>query len=218
VVHHDDASLRTPEERLADHAAIDHLADELLPALVAKLGASGLGELDVREGSWRVRLRMPGDGRGARRGAAPGRGAARSDGHATPGLGGTAGRVELHAAAPGHPGTAGLPAPAGGAEVPLDPDPSPTRAVATSPAVGFFRPRPDLVAGARVRSGDRLGTVDVLGVPHEIVAPVDGIVGATIIEPGDPVEYGQEVMEIELLDAPAGTRGDMPGGSRGEAD
>ena len=58
---------RTPEERRADHAAIDRLADELLPALVAKLGASGLGELDVREGAWRVRLRMPADGRASRR-------------------------------------------------------------------------------------------------------------------------------------------------------
>ena len=60
--HHDAAMTeRTPEERRADHAAIDRLADELLPALVAKLGASGLGELDVREGAWRIRLRMPAD-------------------------------------------------------------------------------------------------------------------------------------------------------------
>ena len=34
-------------------------ATELLPALIAKLGATGLGELEVREGSWRVRLRRP---------------------------------------------------------------------------------------------------------------------------------------------------------------
>ena len=62
-------------ERAADHAAIDRLSDELLPALIAKLGATGLGELEVREGVWRVRLRRPADGTGAatRAGAATGR-------------------------------------------------------------------------------------------------------------------------------------------------
>ena len=53
---------RSPAERSADHAAIDRLSGELLPALIAKLGATGLGELEVREGGWRVRLRRPGDG------------------------------------------------------------------------------------------------------------------------------------------------------------
>ena len=38
----------------------------LLPALIAKLGATGLGELEVREGEWRVRLRRPSDGRSRR--------------------------------------------------------------------------------------------------------------------------------------------------------
>ena len=50
---------RTPAERSAEHAAIERLSDELLPALIAKLGATGLGELEVREGGWRVRLRAP---------------------------------------------------------------------------------------------------------------------------------------------------------------
>ena len=83
-----------------------------------------------------------------------------------------------------------------------DPEP-PTRAVATAPAVGFYRPRPEMAAGTRVRAGDRLGTIDVLGVPQELVSPADGIVGASLVEPGDPVEYGQEVVEIELLAVPA---------------
>ena len=185
---HGDAEMteRTPEERRADHAAIDRLADELLPALVAKLGASGLGELDVREGGWRIRLRMPADARAARRASGPGRGGhPTSSTHSTP--------------APHAAPTAGAAstAPAPGAE----PEP-PTRAVATSPAVGFYRPRHDMAAGVRVRAGDRLGTIDVLGVPQEVVSPADGIVGASLVEPGDPVEYGQEVVEIELLAAP----------------
>lgn len=176
---------RTAEERRADHAAIDRLTDELLPALVAKLGASGLGELDVREGAWHVRLRMPADGRGARRAAAAGRG----PGHA--------GQAPRAVPVPGH--HAGAPA----AGDPAASDPPSTRTVATAPAVGFFRPAPDLAAGSRVRAGDRLGTIDVLGVGHELAAPADGIVGATLVEPGDPVEYGQEVVEIELLAEPA---------------
>jgi biotin carboxyl carrier protein len=78
--------------------------------------------------------------------------------------------------------------------------------VATSPAVGFFRPRADLAVGARLRAGDLLGTVDVLGVPHELVAPLGGVLGASLVASGEPVEYGQPVMEIELLDAPPGER------------
>ena len=54
-----------------------------------------------------------------------------------------------------------------------------------------------------MRAGDRLGTIDVLGVPQEVTSPADGIVGASLVEPGDPVEYGQDVVEIELLGAPA---------------
>jgi biotin carboxyl carrier protein len=204
VTHHDAAPERTPDERRADHAAIDRLADELLPALVAKLGASGLGELDVREGGWRVRLRMPGDGRGARRTAAAGRGA---------------GRMEPHAPhAPGAPaaGAATTVTAAAGSVTGEDPEEAPTRVVATSPAVGFFRARADLAAGARVRAGDRVGTVDVLGVPQEVAAPADGLVGATLVASGDPVEYGQDVVEIELLGAAAPATGAAATAATGE--
>jgi acetyl-CoA carboxylase biotin carboxyl carrier protein len=38
-------------------AGLDALADEVVPALIARLRASRLGELEVRSGSWRVRLR-----------------------------------------------------------------------------------------------------------------------------------------------------------------
>jgi len=217
VADHDaDAPERTPEERRADHAAIDHLADELLPALVAKLGASGLGELDVREGRWHLRLRMPGDGRAARRAGSPGRSPARLEGRApaTPGQAphpaspGATDRATFDGVVLPPPPQADAPDPglAPTSEPGLAPAAAPTRAVATSPAVGFFQPRPGLAAGARVRSGDRLGTIDVLGVRHELVAPADGIVGATVVEPGDPVEYGQPVVEIELLDAPPAER------------
>src|SRR5262245_48869689 len=50
---------RSSGERALDRAAIDHLADDLLPALIAKLRATNLGEIEIREGDWRLRLRRP---------------------------------------------------------------------------------------------------------------------------------------------------------------
>ncbi len=61
-----DESLRTRR----DHEAIAHLADELLPALIAKLAASGLGEIEVHEAGWKARLRKPAAAAGARASAA----------------------------------------------------------------------------------------------------------------------------------------------------
>jgi biotin carboxyl carrier protein len=55
-----------------------------------------------------------------------------------------------------------------------------------------------------VRAGDRLGVVDMLGVAQEVVAPDDGLVGASLVEPGQAVEYGQELVVIELVGAQAG--------------
>ena len=70
--------------------------------------------------------------------------------------------------------------------------------MATSPAVGVFQPRAEARAGTKVRAGDRLGSVDMLGIPQEVVAPSDGVVGASLVEPGDAVEYGQELILIEF--------------------
>ena len=60
---------RSDAARRADHEGIARLAEDLLPALVAKLGSTNLGELEVREGDWHVRLRRPfgvGPGEGRR--------------------------------------------------------------------------------------------------------------------------------------------------------
>lgn len=185
---------RRSQDRLDDHAAIDHLADDLLPALVAKLGASGLGELEIREGTWRVRLRMPGDGSAvAGRRPVPGRGGSRTgDGpHAERARADGTGAADT-GTVPGSPGPATESAPAVG----------PSRVVATSPAVGYFRPRGDLRAGTKVRAGDRIGSVDVLGIGQDLVAPGDGLIGATLVAPGEPVEYGQAIIVLEQLAEP----------------
>jgi biotin carboxyl carrier protein len=51
-----------------------------------------------------------------------------------------------------------------------------------------------------VRAGDRLGAVDVLGVPQEVVAPVDGVVGPALVDAGQAVEYGQDLVRIEAVE------------------
>jgi biotin carboxyl carrier protein len=209
-------SVRSPEERAADHATISDSIDELLPALIAKLGATGLAELEIREDGLRVRLRRPTDGvvthdrrAGDRakgeRGARPATPAATSAAAAAP-VSAAIHVTGLTAVGPGKDGRESreiqevrpiVGARDGGA-------PAEPRAVATSPAVGIYHPRPDARAGTRVRAGDRLGTVDMLGVPQEVVAPVDGLVGASLVESGDAVEYGQDLVVIEFATAGTG--------------
>ncbi|HEX5015833.1 MAG TPA: biotin/lipoyl-containing protein [Candidatus Limnocylindrales bacterium] len=215
---------RTVDERAADHAAIDRLADELLPALVAKLSATGLGEIEVKEGPWRVRIRRPGDGSGG-----PGYGRRSTDkasraqpGHA--GHGHAPGAFEGHRsardarearpAAAGSHSTNGSSAPrtavGPGADGASSGDGAraerrPSRTVATSPAVGVYQPKSDATPGTRVRAGDRLGAVDMLGVAQEVVAPADGLIGASLVEAGQAVEYGQELVVIELAGESSGS-------------
>ncbi len=177
----EDGATRDADGRAADHAAIERLTGELLPALIAKLGVTGLGELEVREGAWRVRLRRPASAVGS---------AVRER------------RVSDR-------GGGDRPTERGPERPPraqhLHPHPEPpsssrndSRSVATSPAVGVYQPRKDLTLGSRVRAGDPLGAVDMLGVAQEVVAPIDGVVGQSLVEPGDAVEYGQELIVIEL--------------------
>jgi len=197
---------RSHDDRLADHEAIDRLTDELLPALMAKLGASGLGELEVREGNWKVRLRRPATG--VEGGRAPKRRTSDRPARAQPGHAGHGhppAAVETHKA-----GREGKALPSGNGAHPAAPETAQPegvparRAVATSPAVGIYSARSDLRPGAWLRAGDRLGAVDVLGVPQEVVAPVDGVLGAHLVESGDAVEYGQELVLIELAGVTSG--------------
>ena len=183
----DRRSTRAAATRSADHAAIDRLTAELLPALIAKLGATGLGEIEVREGGWRVRLRRPGESGGS----APAPSSSSSSRSRSE-------RAERAAERAPRPVTSG----ADGHSAPAAP-----RAVATSPAVGIYRPRTDLTVGDRVRAGDRLGAVDMLGVAQEVVAPFDGIVGGSLVESGDAVEYGQELLHVEPSMPPSSTNG-----------
>lgn len=224
--HEPRAEARSADERQADHAAIDRLAGDLLPALVAKLGDSGLGEIEIREGSWRVRVRRPaadGANLGRRAGDRASRAQPGHAGHGHPPAGmeghrsaretrdGRESRVGASGQGNGSTPAGLIPVGPGGER----PEPAPvsevseTRTVATSPAVGVYQPRPDARPGSRVRAGDRLGAVDMLGIPQEVVSPIDGIVGSSLVEPGQAVEYGQELIVIEESDdtGPSGAPG-----------
>jgi len=194
---------RSPAERAADHAAIHDLTAGLLPALMAKLSATGLGELEVREGAWHVRLRRSADGV-ARDKRVADRAARGQAGHHAPAPAGVPG---LTAVGPGRDGRDGR-------EVRDGRDgtvaPGERRVVATSPAVGTFRAAADRGAGTRIRAGDRVGTVDMLGVAQEVTSPMDGVVGASLAESGDVVEYGQELVVIEFASAPASASASAP--------
>jgi acetyl-CoA carboxylase biotin carboxyl carrier protein len=197
---------RSDADRATDHATIERMTDDLLPALVAKLGASGLAEIEVREGPWRVRLRRPAGGPNLGRRATDGP-SRQQPGHA--GHGHAPAALEGHRSVGARDGYGPLAAVGPGLPSGTDAERSAHRhrAIATSPAVGIFQPRPEMRPGTRIRAGDRLGFVDVLGVRQEVVSPVDGIVGATLVESGDAVEYGQELIRLELAgtsSAPAG--------------
>jgi biotin carboxyl carrier protein len=197
---------RSAAARAADHAAIAGSIDELLPALIAKLGATGLAELEIREDGLRVRLRRPPDGSVAhdrRAGDRPGRVGSRAAGSHAPGAGhGPAAHPPaLTPVGPGREARDGREVRPAGAEGRETSRSSQVRAVATSPAVGIYHPRAEARAGTRVRAGDRLGTVDMLGVPQEVVAPTDGLVGASLVDSGDAVEYGQDLVVIEFPSA-----------------
>lgn len=200
---------RSAADRAADHAAIDRLAEELVPALIVKLSATGLGEIEVGEEGWSIRVRRPGDGGTGQARRAADRASRAQPGHAGHGHGpaGFEGHRSVRetragTASPSSNGTG-----AGGHDGPADAGRSEGggrhRVVATSPAVGVFQLRPEVKPGSRVRSGDRIGAVDMLGIPQEVLAPADGILGASLVEAGQAVEYGQELVVIELAARPA---------------
>jgi acetyl-CoA carboxylase biotin carboxyl carrier protein len=151
---------RTAEDR----ATISRLAQEVVPALIERLAASELGELEVREGGWRIRLRRP--------------------------IAGAAAQLR-----PVGPGTAHSAAPGG--QAPVHAPRETPRGLVTSPAVGYFAPRSGVEPGARLRSGDLLGHVDVLGVRHEVVSVMDGALKGFEVESGQAVEFGQPIARVE---------------------
>jgi biotin carboxyl carrier protein len=146
-----------------DLQRIELAAREIVPRLTERLNRFHLGELEVRQGSLRVRVAA------ANSPAKPGHAPAEAE------AGPTARRVQPAAA----------PAPSSGAHG------------VASPAVGYFGFADGLGPGMRVEKGDALGHVDMLGVRHDVRAPRKGVVSHLVAEAGEPVEYGQVLVELE---------------------
>ena len=154
------------EQTAQARATIARLADEIVPTLIERLTKSDLGELEVRENGWRVRLRRPlTDGAAA---AAP---------------------VTQSSQRQPHPVMAPGSSSGGPREAP--------RGLVASPAVGYFAPRKGVEVGSKLRSGDPLGYVDVLGGRQEVVSPMDGSLRGFEVESGQAVEYGQPIARVE---------------------
>jgi biotin carboxyl carrier protein len=156
---------------LTDHDAeleqIARAANELVPELTERLRRSGLGELEVRSGTLRVRVATSPDAS-----------------HPPPG----GPRIVAATVAPsGEP--AAVPSAAATA-----------RHGVTSPAVGFFAFADGLGPGLAVDKGDALGHVEMLGVRHDVRAPRSGTVRNLVTEAGEPVEYGQLLIELEPVE------------------
>ena len=193
---------RTPAQRQADHASLARLSESLVPALVQKLSSSGLGELEVREGDWRIRLR-----RSAPASAAPPRRTER------PRLGAHGDRdARGREANPASSTAATGPRPiATGGEASA----ASRRTAVTSPAVGVFRA--EKAPGTRVRAGDRIASVDLLGIGQDVTSPIDGMVVEVFAQDGEAVEYGEEVAAVQA-DVTVETDGPAGDGSAAKAD
>ena len=157
---------------MTDHEAeleqIARAANEIVPELTQRLRRQGLGELEVRMGTLRVRVA-----------AAP-----------------EAGRP-----VPGGPRIVASSITQASSSQGTDPEATPSATASahgvTSPAVGFFAYADGLGPGLGVDKGDALGHVEMLGVRHEVRAPRSGTVRNLVTEAGEPVEYGQLLIELE---------------------
>lgn len=145
---------------------IARAANEIVPELTQRLKRQGLGELEVRRGTLRVRVAAATDGQ-------PVPGGPRVVASTISGAGPP--RASADASGPAAPGTHGV----------------------SSPAVGFFAYADGLGPGLAVEKGDALGHVEMLGVRHDVRAPRSGKVRNLVTEAGEPVEYGQLLIELE---------------------
>jgi len=153
---------------------IERAVATLLPELSERLARHGLGEIEVTSGALRMRVAAGSPPSVERQ---PTKGALNEAAGA---------RDEVAAAEPAGPGAA-----ASGSASP----PAAGHGV-SSPAVGFFVYGDGLGPGMTVEKGDALGYVEMLGVRHDVRAPRRGTVRNLVAESGEPVEYGQVVLEL----------------------
>lgn len=74
------------------------------------------------------------------------------------------------------------------------------RVAITSPFVGFLKEASKpLQPGTKVAKGDVIAEVAALGLANEVSSSVAGEVIDVLVEPGNPVEYGQPIAYVRVL-------------------
>ncbi len=108
--------------------------------------------------------------------------------------------VQVHAPAPAPIATAPVAAPV----APAAPE-APTKSAGNvpSPMVGtaYHSPAPGadpfVKVGSAVKEGDTVMIVEAMKTMNQIPAPVSGVVTAILVEDGQPVEFGEQLLMIE---------------------
>ncbi len=77
--------------------------------------------------------------------------------------------------------------------------------VIRAPAVGVFRrsekpsATPRVEVGGKVNAGDVVGFIEVMMIPHSVSSSYVGIVDSILVEDGQPVEYGQPLIQLSAI-------------------
>src|SRR5205823_787923 len=100
------------------------------------------------------------------------------------------------------PSRAAAPVPRGAAPPPeAAPTPPSDRTRLTAPMVGIFRSAdPRLHIGEHVEAGQPVGAIESMKILNPLVSEVAGEVTAVPVEDGQPVEYGQPLLELRRLE------------------
>ena len=66
----------------------------------------------------------------------------------------------------------------------------------------YHKPPRSIQPGDTIQEGEVVGHIEAMRIPNDIVAEVGGIVTQVFIEDGSPVEYGQELLMLQVLAPP----------------
>lgn len=67
----------------------------------------------------------------------------------------------------------------------------------TSNAVGYFRATKNYKEGSTVEAGEVVGEIIALGIANDIASKGQGKVTKVLVHDGEPLEFGQIIMELE---------------------